>query len=267
VKKLTAVCMLTVSALLANVSGALIPAAQAKDMTTLRFGTDASYPPFESKAPDGKLVGFDIDIGDELCRRLQVKCVWVENAFDGMIPGLKARKFDAVLSTFAMTAKRAEQVAFTHKIFHVPTRMVAKKGSGLQPTAASLAGKTVGVEQGTIQETYAKAHWESQGVRVQSYQTQDQVYTDLISGRLDAALQNAVQAERGFLNTPRGAPFEMAGPALIDPKIFGSGTGIGLRKEDTELKAKLDDAIDAMRKDGTYQKLASKYFDFDVYGD
>ncbi|MGI4857654.1 MAG: ABC transporter substrate-binding protein [Janthinobacterium lividum] len=266
-KKLTAVCLLAATAWLVHTPAALIPDAHAKETATLRFGTDASYPPFESKTPDGALTGFDIDVGNELCRRLNVKCVWVENAFDGMIPALKARKFDAVLSTFAMTPKRAEQVAFTHKVFHVPTRMVAKKGSGLLPTAASLNGKTVGVEQGTIQEAYAKAHWSSQGVRVLSYQNQDQVYADLVAGRLDASLQSSVQASRGFLSTPQGKPYELAGPALVDKAIFGNGTGIGLRKEDVELKTKLDAALDAMREDGTYQKLAAKYFDFDVYGD
>lgn len=240
--------------------------AEAKDWSTIRFGVDASYPPFESKAADGTLVGFDIDVGNELCRRLNAKCVWVENAFDGMIPGLKARKFDGVLSTMSMTPARVQQIAFSSKLFHVPTRLVAKKGSNIEPTAESLAGKAVGVEQGSMQETFAKAHWGSKGVRVVSYADQDQVYADLLSGRIDASLQNAVQAERGFLDTPRGKPYGFAGPTLEDSAIFGPGTAIGLRKEDTDLKEKLDGAIAAMIKDGTYKKIADKYFDFDVYG-
>jgi lysine/arginine/ornithine transport system substrate-binding protein len=240
--------------------------AEAKDWSTIRFGVDASYPPFESKAADGTLVGFDIDVGNELCRRLNAKCVWVENAFDGMIPGLKARKFDGVLSTMSMTPARVQQIAFSSKLFHVPTRLVAKKGSKIEPTAESLTGKAVGVEQGSMQETFAKAHWGSKGVRVVSYADQDQVYADLLSGRIDASLQNAVQAERGFLDTPRGKPYGFAGPTLEDSAIFGPGTAIGLRKEDTDLKEKLDGAIAAMIKDGTYKKIADKYFDFDVYG-
>ncbi|SAL38310.1 ABC transporter substrate-binding protein [Caballeronia telluris] len=241
--------------------------AQAKDWSTIRFGVDASYPPFESKAPDGTLVGFDIDVGNELCRRLNAKCVWVENAFDGMIPGLKAKKFDGVLSTMSMTPARVKQIAFSSKLFHVPTRLVAKKGSAIQPTAESLAGKSVGVEQGSMQETYAKAHWGAKGVQVVSYADQDQVYADLLTGRIDASLQNAVQAERGFLDTPRGKPYAFAGGALEDSAIFGPGTAIGLRREDTDLKEKLDGAIAAMIKDGTYKKIAGKYFDFDVYGE
>ncbi len=249
-------------ALLATVS----ITAHAKDWSTIRFGVDASYAPFESKGPDGKLVGFDIDLGNAICARLKAKCVWVENDFDGMIPALKAKKFDGVLSSMSITPQRAEQIAFSSKLFNTPTRLIAKKGSGILPTAESLKGKNVGVEQGTIQETYAKAYWESKGAKVTPYQNQDQVYADLLSGRLDAALQDAVQAEIGFLKTPRGAGFEFVGKDLVDPKILGTGAGIGMRKEDTDLKAKIDKAIAEIIKDGTYKKLEQKYFDFDVYG-
>jgi lysine-arginine-ornithine-binding protein len=238
----------------------------AKDWSTVRFGVDASYAPFESKAPDGKLVGFDVDLGTEICRRLNAKCVWVEQDFDSMIPALKAKKFDGVLSSMSMTPQRAEQIAFSSKLFNTPTRLVAKQGSGILPSAESLKGKTVGVEQGTIQETYAKTYWESKGVKVVPYQNQDAVYTDLQSGRLDAALQDAVQADQGFLKTPRGAGFAFVGKDIDDPKILGNGAGIGMRKEDTDLKAKIDKAIADMIKDGTYKKIEKKYFDFDVYG-
>jgi lysine/arginine/ornithine transport system substrate-binding protein len=240
--------------------------AHAKDWSTIRFGVDASYPPFESKGSDGKLVGFDIDLGNEICKRLNAKCVWVENDFDGMIPALKAKKFDGVLSSMSMTPQREEQIAFSSKLFNTPTRLVAKKGSGILPTADSLKGKNVGVEQGTIQETYAKTYWQPKGVTVTPYQNQDQVYADLLSGRLDAALQDAVQADIGFLKTPRGAGYTFVGNDLVDPKILGNGAGIGLRKEDTDLKAKIDTAIADMIKDGTYKKIEKKYFDFDVYG-
>ncbi|WP_027817152.1 ABC transporter substrate-binding protein [Paraburkholderia bannensis] len=251
--------------LLATLSVALLAvsasAAYAKDWTTVRFGVDASYAPFESKAPDGKLVGFDIDLGNEICKRMNAKCVWVEQDFDGMIPGLKAKKFDGVLSSMTITPQRQEQIAFSAKLFDTPTRLVAKKGTTYQPTADSLKGKSVGVEQGTIQETYAKDNWAPKGVNVVPYQNQDQVYADLISGRLDAALQDEVQADLGFLKTPRGAGFQFAGK-----EIPTGAAAIGLRKEDADLKTKIDKAIADMIKDGTYKKIEAKYFDFDVYG-
>jgi lysine/arginine/ornithine transport system substrate-binding protein len=254
-----------VKKLLATLSVALLAvsagAAHAKDWTTMRFGVDASYAPFESKAPDGKLVGFDIDLGNEICKRMNAKCVWVEQDFDGMIPGLKAKKFDGVLSSMTITPQREEQIAFSSKLFNTPTRLVAKKGTSFQPTADSLKGKSVGVEQGTIQETYAKENWAPKGVNVVPYQNQDQVYADLLSGRLDAALQDEVQADIGFLKTSRGAGFQFAGK-----EIPTGAAAIGLRKEDADLKAKIDKAIADMIKDGTYKKIEAKYFDFDVYG-
>jgi lysine/arginine/ornithine transport system substrate-binding protein len=259
VKKLLAAVTIAMLAVSAGV-------AQAKDWSTIRFGVDASYPPFESKAPDGKLVGFDIDLGNEICKRLNAKCVWVENDFDGMIPALKAKKFDGVLSSMSMTPQRAEQIAFSSKLFNTPTALVAKNGSSILPTAEALQGKSVGVEQGTIQETYAKTYWAPKNVKVVPYQNQDQVYGDLISGRLDAALQDKVQADIGFLKTPRGKDFKIVGKDLDDPKTLGNGAGIGLRKEDADLKTKIDKAIADIIKDGTYKKLEKKYFDFDVYG-
>jgi lysine/arginine/ornithine transport system substrate-binding protein len=249
-------------ALLAVSSGSAI----AKDWSTVRFGVDASYPPFESKSADGKLVGFDIDLGNEICRRLNAKCVWVENAFDGMIPALQGRKFDGVLSTMSMTPARQAQIAFSSKVFRIPTRLVAKQGSTITPTPEALKGKRIGVEQGSIQETYAKTYWEPVGAVIVAYQDQDLVYSDLIAGRIDASLQNAVQADVGFLRTARGKDFAFAGSALYDAKTLGSGTAIGLRKEDTDLKAKIDKAIADTRADGTYDRIAKKYFDFDVYG-
>ncbi|WP_159874783.1 MULTISPECIES: ABC transporter substrate-binding protein [Aquitalea] len=238
----------------------------AKDWKEVRFGVDASYAPFESKAPNGQLVGFDIDLGNEICARMKAKCVWVENDFDGMIPALKAKKFDGVLSSMSINEARLKEINFSAKLFNTPTRMVAKAGSGLQPTAASLKGKRVGVEQGTIQEAYAKAHWAPGGVEVVPYQNQSLVLADLASGRLDASLQDAIQADEGFLKKPEGKGFAFAGGNLNDPKTLGTGAGIGLRKEDTDLKAAIDKAIASILKDGTYKKIEKKYFTFDVYG-
>ena len=243
------------------------PGVSAKDWKVIRFGVDPSYPPFESKAPDGSLVGFDIDLGNALCAKLNAKCVWVENDFDGMIPALQARKIDAVLSDMSVTEKRLQQIDFTNKISYSPTRMVAKAGSNLQPTAQSLRGKHIGVEQGTIQETYANTYFAPSGVNVVSYQNQDQVYADLKSGRLEASLQDEAQASVGFLKTPEGQGFEFCGPELNDSKILGSAAAIGLRKGDVDLKNALNNALADLLKDGTYQKIAKKYFDFNIYGD
>ena len=240
--------------------------AAAKEWKTVRIGVDASYAPFESKAPNGQIVGFDVDLTKALCARMNVKCVWVENDLDGIIPALKARKFDAIVSSLTITPQRAQQIDYSAKMFDAPARMLARKGSPLLPTPASLKGKNVGVEQGSTQEAYAKAHWAPQGVNVISYQNQDQVYADLKSGRLDASLQDEAQAGFGFLKTPEGQGFEFAGPELEDPKILGSSAAIGLRKGDTDLRNALNNALAELLKDGTYKTIAKKYFDFDIYG-
>ncbi|WP_137887204.1 ABC transporter substrate-binding protein [Pseudomonas sp. 2FE] len=237
----------------------------AKELKEIRFGVSPDSPPFELKMADGKLVGFDIDLGNAICEKLKAECVWVENDFDGMIPALKAKKFDGVLSSMSVTEKRQKQIAFSDKLFNAPVRMVAKKGSTLLPSAESLKGKRIGVQQGTTQETYAKTYWEPQGVTVVPYQNQDLNLADLLSGRVDATLQDAVQADIGFLKTPRGRDFAFAGPTLNDPETLGNGTAIGLRKDDVELRQLINQALADIHKDGTYQRLEQKYFSFSIY--
>ncbi|WP_171845252.1 MULTISPECIES: ABC transporter substrate-binding protein [unclassified Burkholderia] len=239
----------------------------AETFKTIRFGVEPSYPPFESKAPDGKLVGFDIDLGEAICAKLHAKCVWVENTFDGMFPALQARKFDAINSSMSVNEKRLKQIDFTDKLYHPAARLVVRVPSTLLTTPESLRGKRVGVQQGTTMEAYAKTYWAPKGIDVVSYATQDQVWADLTSGRLDAALCVAVQADQGFLKTPQGRDFGFAkGPTLNDPAIFGVGISIGVRKDDPALRDALNGAIRQIRADGTYDRIAKKYFSFDIYG-
>ena len=244
----------------------LAGAATAKEWKTIRFGLEAGYAPFEYKMPDGSIAGFDIDIGNELCKRISAKCIWVENDFDSLIPALKAKKFDAILSSMSMTEQRMQEIEFSDKVYNSPTRMIAKAGSPLLPTPESLKGKRVGVQQGTMQESYAKALWAPKGVEVVSYQSQELVYPDLISGRLDAGFQDSVAASDGFLKKPQGKGYAFAGPEVFDAKLLGTGTGIGMRKGDKDLKKLINKALAAMIKDGSYDKIAKKFFDFDIYG-
>jgi len=236
----------------------------AKNPNELRIGVEASYPPFESKSASGQLQGFDIDLGNAICAKLNTRCVWVENAFDGLIPALQARKFDAIDSSMNVTEERLRAINFTSVMYTVPLQLVARSNSGLLPTVESLKGKRVGVLQGSIFEIYAKANWAGQGVDVRSYADQDQVYADLAVGRLDAALQESQAALDGFLKRSQGAGFAFAGGPVHDDKIFGQGIGIGVRKADTELKQQLDQAIAQLKADGTFDKIAKKYFQVDV---
>ncbi|PKH02827.1 histidine ABC transporter substrate-binding protein HisJ [Psychromonas sp. MB-3u-54] len=232
----------------------------------VRLGVEPGYAPFEIKKPDGSLAGFDIDLGNEICKRIEAQCRWIESDFDGLIPSLKAKKIDAILSAMSITDARLEEIAFSHKLYGTPARLVTAKGLDLQPTAAALGGKRIGVFQGTTAETYAKEQWAVKGVDVVTYQSQDLVYADLINGRLDGAFQDAVAADDGFLKRSIGKHFQFSGPEVNNKTYFGVGAGIGLRQEDSELKAKINQAIDSMLADGTYSEIASKYFNFDIYG-
>jgi len=232
----------------------------------LRLGTEPTYAPFESKNQQGEVVGFDIDLAQELCKRIQANCTVVQTEFDALIPSLKARKIDAIVAALSITPKRLKEINFTDKLYSANARLVAPKGSSILPVAESLQGKTVGVQQGTIQEVYASRYWAPKGVNVVTYQAQDQVYSDLVAGRLDAAFQDETAGSYSFLRQDVGKNYAFAGPAVKDDEIFGVGTGIGLRKEDKELQEAFNKALAGILKDGTYQRIAAKYFDFDIYG-
>ncbi|MDD9753764.1 histidine ABC transporter substrate-binding protein HisJ [Escherichia albertii] len=232
----------------------------------IRIGTDPTYAPFESKNSQGERVGFDIDLAKELCKRINTQCTFVENPLDALIPSLKAKKIDAIMSSLSITEKRQQEIAFTDKLYAADSRLVVAKNSDIQPTVDSLKGKRVGVLQGTTQETFGNEYWAPKGIEIVSYQGQDNIYSDLTAGRIDAAFQDEVAASEGFLKQPVGKDYKFGGPSVKDEKLFGIGTGMGLRKDDNELREALNKAFAEMRADGTYEKLAKKYFDFDVYG-
>ena len=236
----------------------------AETQGTLRFGIEAAYPPFESKSPSGQLEGFDVDVGNAVCAKLGVKCEWVENSFDGLIPALQARKFDVINSAMNITEKRRQSIDFTPAIYVVPIVMVARRAASLLPDVKSLHGKRVGVLQGSSQEDFLKQHWATEGVTIVSYQDQDQVYSDLVAGRLDAAVQEAQTVEVGFLSKPEGHDYAIVGNPLSDPATLGEGTGFGMRKSDRALAGKIDAALAALKKDGTLSSLSQKYFKRDI---
>ena len=177
--------VLALSLLLAfsSVASAAVP-------KTLRIGNDPTYPPFESKNAQGQLVGFDIDLANEICKRIAAQCTYVESDFDALIPSLKAKKIDFIISSLSITEKRQQEIAFSEKLYAANARLVAPKGSKLEPTPESLRGKNIGLLQGTTQETYANQYWRPKGVTVTPYANQDLVYQDLSAGRIDAAFQD-----------------------------------------------------------------------------
>ncbi len=231
----------------------------------IRIGVEGAYPPFSQIDTDGKLKGFDIDIANALCGEMKVECALVQQEFDGMIPGLLSRKIDAVVASMSITEERKKSVDFSDKYYQTPARFVAKTDSKLDVSATGLKGKRIGVQRTTIHDRFATATFnQSEIVR---YTKQDDAFLDLSAGRLDGALVDLMAANAGFLKTPAGKGYAFIGPIYSDPKFFGVGAGIAVRKADAALRDRLNAAIKAIRANGTYKKIQDKYFDFDVYGD
>jgi arginine/ornithine transport system substrate-binding protein len=249
--------------LLAITLGALssLSFAQGKD---LKVAIDPTYEPFTYKK-DGKPVGFDVDIASALCEQIKRKCVFVEQGWDSMIPGLMARKYDVIISSMSITEDRQKQIDFTDKYYNTPSRVVTKKDVKYGG-AASLKGKKIGVLKASTQEKFAMGELKPAGVDVVSYEAQDQVYLDIKAGRLDGTVADHVEVTGGFLSKPEGKDFELKGEDLFIPKYFGTGAGIGLRKGQDALKGELNAAIKTIRANGVYKTINDKYFKFDVYG-
>ncbi|HEV2678259.1 MAG TPA: ABC transporter substrate-binding protein [Aliidongia sp.] len=250
---------LFLSGLLALVTGAA-PAAAADAPQKIRIATEGAYPPFNFKAPDGTLQGFDVDIAHAVCDEAHLDCTVVAQDWDGIIPGLLAKKYDAIVASMAITEERKKKVAFTDKYYQMPARFVAKKGANFTISKEGLKGKALGAQRATIhanylQETYADV------ADVKLYDTQENVTLDLTSGRLDLVLASSGVILGAFLNKPEGADYELTGPELK----LGAGTAIAVRQGDDALRETFNKAIAAIRANGSYDKINAKYFPFSIY--
>ena len=230
----------------------------------LRIGVEGAYPPFSWKEPDGTMKGFDIDIANALCAQMGRECDLVEQDWDGIIPALLARKYDAIVASMSITEERKKRVDFTQKYYNTPAKFVAHKDAGFDDTMAGLKGKVIGVQRGTIHQCYMEKAFPD--VELRLYGTQEEVFLDLGAGRIDAQISDSIQALEGFLTKPEGKDYAFLGGDQFDLECHGEGAGIAVRKGEDDLRKSLNAAIRAIRKDGTYKKINEKYFDFDVYG-
>jgi arginine/ornithine transport system substrate-binding protein len=239
---------------------------QAKDWTKVRIGVEGAYPPFSYVTPDGELAGFDIDIAKALGNAMGAEVELVAQDWDGIIPALLAKKYDAIIASMSITEERQKKVAFAGKYYQTPAKFVCKKGSMAEFSKENIKGKKVGVQRATIHDNYLTDNY-GEDVEVVRYGTQDEAYLDLVAGRVDLLLADSVALSDGFLKKPEGQDFQFIGPDLTDKKWFGDGAGIAIRKEDQDLVEKFNQAIDKIRADGTYKKIQDKYFDFNVFGE
>ncbi|MEO8646771.1 ABC transporter substrate-binding protein [Pseudomonas sp.] len=225
---------------------------------TLKMGIEAAYPPFNNKDASGNVVGFDKDIGDALCAKMKVeKCEVYVSDWDGIIPALNAKKFDFLISSMSITDERKQAVDFTDPYYSNKLQFIAKKDVDFKTDKASLQGKVIGAQRATLAGTWLEDNME--GVEVKLYDTQENAYLDLTSGRLDGILADKY-VNYEWLKSEAGRSYEFKG----DPVEESDKIGIAVRKGDT-LRAKLNLALKEIVEDGTYKKINDKYFPFSIY--
>lgn len=217
-----------------------------------RLGSEGAYPPYNYVDEAGNLGGFDIDVGNEICKRAGLECVWVVNEWDTIIPNLIAGNYDAIIAGMSITDERKKTITFTQDYFPSdPSTYIAPVGKNLSLDAPT--GLRLGAQGATIQAMWLEQNAKANNT-VLSYETPDQALADLNAGNLDAIL-----ADKSYLaETVAGSngALELTGPDIA----IGGGVGIGMRQADTELLGKFDEALTAMKKDGTLDALITLYF-------
>ncbi|HET8729111.1 MAG TPA: transporter substrate-binding domain-containing protein [Alphaproteobacteria bacterium] len=242
-------------------------AASAQD--TLRIGTEGAYPPYNFTDASGNLVGFEIELGKEICERTGMTCEFVAQNWDGIIPALQNGRYDAIMAGMSITEERKQQIDFTQGYITTPAWFVASADSELQQAETieqvreALSDVTVGVQVSTIHQNFLQE--EIPDAELKLYETQDLLNLDLAAGRVDVGLADS-SAWEPFLGSEEGAGFAQFGPGLTgdDFPIFGEGVGIGLRQDDDELEAKLNQALCEIKQDGTMTALATEWFGYDI---
>ncbi|WP_460089526.1 ABC transporter substrate-binding protein [Pseudomonas sp. S2_E02] len=226
---------------------------------TLKMGIEAAYPPFNNKDASGNVVGFDKDIGDALCAKMKVECTVVTSDWDGIIPALNAKKFDFLISSLSITDERKGAVDFTDPYYSNKLQFIARKNVDFKTDKDSLKGKSIGTQRATLAGTWLEDNYGSD-LNVKLYDTQENAYLDLTSGRVDAILADKY-ANYDWLKSDAGKNYEFKG----DPVLESDKIGIAVRKGDNELRNKLNAALKEIVADGTYKKINDKYFPFSIY--
>lgn len=242
---------------------ALVSNAGAAEWKKVRIAAEFVYPPF-NYIDKGQYAGFDVDIAKALCQHMKVECVWVSQDWDGIIPGLLANKYDAIISSMSITDARKKIIDFTQKYYNTPAHFMAQKGSGISDISpAALKGKAIAVQTSTNQLAFLEAYYKDSDIR--TYQTTDDGAADLAAGRVDLAFSDKVLFNEWLKTPAANGCCELVGPDINDPGTLGAGKGVALRKENADLRDMFDKAITEILADGTYKAINDKYFKFSIY--
>ncbi|MFD2189485.1 ABC transporter substrate-binding protein [Pistricoccus aurantiacus] len=248
-------------ALTAGLLGTLLVTGGAYAKSDIRIAVDVPYEPMEYRTPSGELTGFDIDLGNALCEEIGIQCEWVVMAWDGIIPGLMARKYDAIMSSMTINDQRREQVLFSEPYFTPPSAWFAPKDAEIgEPSKENLDGMTVGVQRGTLQDNYVTDVY-GDVVEVNRYSTADDIVLDMNAGRLDIVFLDYPVGKSTLIDSQAG-DYKVVGEMITEPKkYFGDGFGIAFRKRDAELAESFNEALEKLRSNGTYDEIRNKYFE------
>jgi polar amino acid transport system substrate-binding protein len=239
-------------------SGAL---AQAKEWKEIRIGTEGAYPPYNNLNAKKELEGFEIDLGNLLCEKMKVKCTWVVQDWDGIIPALQANKYDVIFAGMNATDERRKQVDFTAVYSKTPIWAVGPKNTKSDDISpAALKGKTIGTQSSTIHANYLEKFYKDSDIRL--YPTQEEANLDLINGRLDYNVADAL-ALADFLRGQGKDCCRRIAEVKRDDAIHGAGVAGAVRKSDTALKELINKAIAEAIADGSHKKLEDKWFKYD----
>lgn len=262
---------------------AIAAQANAQDGKPIRIATEGAFPPWNAVDMSGKPVGFDIDVGTALCERAKLKCQFVTQAWDGIIPALNVGKFDAIMAGMSITEKRKQVIAFSNPYALTSNYFVVRKSFDLPEMASNLKvnlsseaeeergvlqalkdnlkGTIIGVQGSTNAEVFVRAYF-GDTVEVRTYDKQDNLNLDLVAGRIDGGLAD-YSVWKAFLESKEGAMAALYGPR-ISGGPFGPGIGIGLRKHDEMIAGQFNGAIEEIKADGTLKALSLKWFGADL---
>ena len=251
--------MKSISQLLAAAALSLAALSPSFAAEKLKIGTEGAFPPFTMLNAQGEAVGFDLDIAKVLCERIGAECEVVLFDWDGMIPALNAKKFDMLAASMSVTEERKNAIDFTDHYYTNKLQFVAPKSVDFKTDEKSLKGKIIGAQRATLAGTWLEDNLDDV-VDIKLYDTQENAYLDLASGRIDAMLADTfVQWE--WLKSDAGQDFEFKGESVFDDDKIA----IGLRKGNDDLRMRLNKALAEIRADGTYEKINAKYFPFSIY--
>jgi lysine-arginine-ornithine-binding protein len=238
--------------------------AGARDWSTIRIATEGAYPPFNFVDAQNQPQGFEVDLARALCERVRATCTIVADDWDALIPGLKEGRFDAVMASLEITEERRHKVAFSRPYYRTPAVFMTRKAAPIADLSPNgMKGKRIGAMAGTVYATYLEALYKP-GSEVRLYANQDEASLDLALERIDAVLGDKIALAEWLKRGKEANCCAFQADAPHDVARFGEGYGIALRKEDADLRALFDRALDAIVADGTYERIRATYWPFPI---